>query len=142
MLPLHHVGFLISPLYPCLLVYVARCLRVQCRLLHSSPWNCQSCNAYNHIHIGNYLTYIHTHGRFNNHTTHIICTESWSGDLCHGFDEQMGNAVPRAGLEPTTPAFQTSMLPLHHTGTLMSPLSSHPPVYVALCNRGQCKLLH
>ena len=33
-LPLHNVGSLMSPLYPCLPIYAAPCLRVQCRLLH------------------------------------------------------------------------------------------------------------
>ena len=53
--PLHHVGALMSPLYPCLPVYAAACLIGQCRLLlHSTPWNCKSCNAY--IHTDNVLT--------------------------------------------------------------------------------------
>ena len=59
-LPLHHVGSLMSPLYPHPPVYVAACLRGQCRVLHSSPWNCKSCNAYNYIHIGNGFTYTYT----------------------------------------------------------------------------------
>ena len=33
-LPLYHVGSLMSPLYPCLPVHTAPCLRGQCRLLH------------------------------------------------------------------------------------------------------------
>ena len=41
-------------------VYVALCLRGQCRLLLSSPWNCKSCNAYNYLHTGNGLTYTYT----------------------------------------------------------------------------------
>ena len=48
-LPLHHVGALMSPLYSCLPVYVAPCLRGECRLLHSSLWKCKSFNAYNYI---------------------------------------------------------------------------------------------
>ena len=32
-LPLHHIRSLMSPLYPCLPVYSAACLRGQCRLL-------------------------------------------------------------------------------------------------------------
>ena len=45
---------------PVLSAYAAPCLRGQCKLLHSSPWNCKSCNAYNQIHTGNYLTYTYT----------------------------------------------------------------------------------
>ena len=55
-LPSHHVGSLMSPLYPRPHVYVALCLRGQCRPLLSSPWNCKSFNAYKYIHAGNYLT--------------------------------------------------------------------------------------
>ena len=54
---------------------------------------------------------------------------------------KMGNIVPRAGLEPTSLAFQASVLPLHHVGSLMSPLYPCPLVYVALCLRGQRRLL-
>ena len=46
---------------------------------------------------------------------------------------KMGNTVPRAGLEPTSLAFQASVLPLHHVGSL---------IYVAPCLRDQCRLLH
>ena len=41
---------------------------------------------------------------------------------------KMGNIVPRAGLEPTSLVFQASVPPLHHVGSLMSPLYPHPPV--------------
>ena len=54
----------------------------------------------------------------------------------------MGNAVPRAGLEPTYLAFRTSVLSLHHVGSLMSPIYLHSPVYVALCLKRQCCLFH
>ena len=40
-LPLHHVGCPMSPLYP----RPPLCLRGQCRLLHSCPWNSMSFNA-------------------------------------------------------------------------------------------------
>ena len=69
-LPLFHIGSLISPLYPNLPVYAAPCLRGQCRILHLSPWNCKSFNAYNYIHTSNGLT----QSRINNHTAH----RSWS----------------------------------------------------------------
>ena len=54
---------------------------------------------------------------------------------------QMGNIVPRAGLEPTSLAFWASVLPLHHVGSLMSALCQCLPVYAAPCLRGQCTLL-
>ena len=61
---------------------------------------------------------------------------------CRGCDEN-GNIVPKAGLEPTSLTFQASVIPLHHIDSLMSPLMSmRPPVYAALCLRGQCRLLH
>ena len=43
----------------------------------------------------------------------------------------MGNIVPRAGIEPTYLVFQASVLPLHHVGSLMSPLYPRAPVYAA-----------
>ena len=58
-IPFHHLGFLMSPLYPRLTLYEAPCLRGRYRLLHSSPWN-----AYNYIWAGT----SHTQVRFNNHT--------------------------------------------------------------------------
>ena len=56
LLPFHHISSLTSLLYPRPPVYAAPCLRGQCRLLHSSPWNYKSFNAYNYIHTGNALT--------------------------------------------------------------------------------------
>ena len=72
-LPLHHVGSLMSPVYPCLPVYVALCLRGQCRLLHSPPWNCKSFNVYNYIH-----TYIYMHRVGSTTIQGIDCTGLWS----------------------------------------------------------------
>ena len=40
---------------------------------------------------------------------------------------KMGNTVPRVGLEPTSLAFQASVLPLHHIG-----LPLMPPLYPRL----------
>ena len=54
---------------------------------------------------------------------------------------KVGHILPRAGLEPTSLAFQASVLPLHHIGSLMSPLYPRPLVYAAPCLRGQCSLL-
>ena len=55
-------------------------------------------------------------------------------------ETNMGNTVPRAGLEPTSLAFLASVLPLHQLGSLMSPLYPHLPAYAAHCLRGQCSL--
>ena len=55
---------------------------------------------------------------------------------------KMGNTVPRAGLETTSLAFQASVLPLHHTGSLMSPLNPCLPDDASSCLRGQCRPLH
>ena len=59
------------------------------------------------------------------------------GNQCRGRDEN----VPRAGVEPASLTFQASVLPLHHIGSLMSPLYPWPPVYVALYLIGQFRLL-
>ena len=98
-IPLHHVGSVMSPLYLYLLVHAAPCLRGQFRLLNSSPWNCKSFNAYNYVHTGKGLAhmyvlmnilfyqqtnkYIHTQGMFDNHTVFslyrilVIAPVSW-----------------------------------------------------------------
>ena len=55
---------------------------------------------------------------------------------------KMGNIVTRVGIKPTSLAFRASVLPFHHVHSLMSPLYPCPSVYVALCFRGQCRLLH
>ena len=39
--------------------------------------------------------------------------------------------VMKMGLEPASLAFQVIVLPLHHIGSLMSPLYPHLRVYVA-----------
>ena len=54
---------------------------------------------------------------------------------------KMGNIVPRAGLNPTSLAFQANVLPFHDVGSPMSPFYPRPPVYVALCLGGLCRLL-
>ena len=59
-LPSQHVGYLMSPLFQGPHVYAVPCLTGQCRLLHSSPWNCKSFNAYKYIHTGNELSYKYT----------------------------------------------------------------------------------
>ena len=52
---------------------------------------------------------------------------------------KMGNIVTRVGLEPTSLAFWASVQPLHHVGSLMSPVYRQPPVYAAACLRCQCR---
>ena len=61
------------------------------------------------------VLHIHTQGRFNNHTVHslhMIIVMATSVMVVM----KMGNIVPRAGLEPTSLAFQANVLPLHHVG--------------------------
>ena len=53
----------------------------------------------------------------------------------------MDNIVPRAGLGPAFLEFWASVIPLHHLGSLVSLLYLHPPMYVALSLRVQCRLL-
>ena len=48
----------------------------------------------------------------------------------------LGSMAPRAGIEPASLAFQASVVPLHHEGSLMSTLSPNLPVYVGTCLRG------
>ena len=59
------------------------CLRGQCRLLHSLPWNCKSFkwsfNAYNKIHTGNVCTYT----GFNKYSAWFVQDRN----QCHGGDE-------------------------------------------------------
>ena len=50
---------------------------------------------------------------------------------------KMGNILPRVGIKPTFLTFRASVLPLHHVGTLVSPLYPHLPVYAAHCLRGE-----
>ena len=139
-LPVHHVGFLMSPLYPYLLVHATPCFRGQCRLLHLPLWNCKSVNAYNYVHTGNSLTHIHTQGNFNKQTAHnlysilVMAPVSWMWWT-------LGNIVPRVGIKLTSLAFQASVLPLHTIGSLMSPLYPCLHIYAAPCPRGQCRLL-
>ena len=55
---------------------------------------------------------------------------------------KMGNIVLRAGLELTWLPFWTSVVPLHHIGSMMSPRYPHSTVYAASCLRDQFRLLH
>ena len=106
-LPSHHIGSLMSPPCPCIPVYIAHCLKGQCRPLQSSHCNCKSFNAYNYVHAGNGLTYTYT-GQVREPY------RSWSWNQCCGGDENR-NIVPRVETEPTYPAFNASVLPLHTT---------------------------
>ena len=124
-----------SPIYPCLPAYVALCLRCQCRLLHSPPPKIVSLLILTSRYIQAMAIHMHTQGRFNNHTAHSLVTATSVTGVT-----KMGNIVPRAGLKPTSLAFWTSVLPLHHIGPLMSLLYPRPPVYTTPCLRGQCSL--
>ena len=68
----------------------------------SSPWNCKSFNAYNHIHTGN-DTYIYIH-RINNYTAHNFYRIMVTATSVVGVIE-MDNIVPSAGIEHTSLAF-------------------------------------
>ena len=135
-LPLHHIGAMMSPLSPCLPVYVASCLRGQYRLLHSSPWNCKYFNACTYIHTDNDLT----QDRFNDGTVHSLCRIMVRATSVMGL-MKMGNTVPRGGLECTFLVFRANALPLHQIVSLMSPLCPCLPIYAAPCLRGQSRLL-
>ena len=138
-LPLHHVGYLMSPIYPHIAVYAAPCLRGQCRLLHSPSCNCKSFNAYNYMQA--MALHIQTQDRFKNHTGYslyrIMVMAMHIVNVM-----KMGNIVPRAGIEPIPLAFWACVLALHHIGSLVSPLYRCLPVYAAPCLRGHCRLLH
>ena len=85
--------------------------------------------------------HMHTQGRIKNHTVHslyrILDTATSVMSVM-----KMGNTVHRAGFEPTSLELWPSVLPLHHVSSLMSLPYLRAPVYVALCLRGQCRLLH
>ena len=82
----------------------------------------------------------HTQGRFNNHTVHSLYRIMVMATIVMGV-MKMGNIVPRAEYKPTSLAFWDTALPLHHIGSLMSPLYPQLPVYAAFCLRDQCRLL-
>ena len=81
--------------------------------------------------------HIHTPGKFNNHTVHNLYRIRVMATSVMGV--KIGNTVPRAGLKPTSLAFQASVLPLHYIGSMMSSLYPCPPDYAAPCLRGQCR---
>ena len=137
-LPSHHVGSLMSPLYLRLTVFVDLCLRGQCSLLHAFPWNYKSFHADNYKHTGNGLTYIHLQGTFTNHTAHNLYRIMVMATSVTGVPK-MGNILHRAGLESAylVSHWQASVLPIHHIGSLTSLLYPHSP----LCLSGQCRLL-
>ena len=78
--------FLDDTTVPCLSVYVTLCLRGQCRLLHPSPWNCKSFNAYNYIHTSNYLTYTYR-GQVQQLYSLYLTQYHGHANQCHGCDE-------------------------------------------------------
>ena len=62
-----------------------------------------------------------TQGGFNSHTVHSLYRITIMTTSVEGVTK-MGNIVPRAEIEPTSLAFQASVLPLYHVCSLISPL--------------------
>ena len=88
-LTLHHIGFpdvTAIPTPTCLCSSLPQS-RGQCRLLHMSPWNYKSFNAYNYIHSGNGLTYTCIDRVGLTTIQYTACTGSWSWNQCHGCDK-------------------------------------------------------
>ena len=116
-LPLHHLGSLMSPLYPRppilqLLAYTRPpdIVSIWCLQLHTyRQWP----------------FIIHTQGKFNNHTVCSLYRIMIKPTSVVGV-MNVGNNLPRVGLEPTSLGFPASMLRLHHIGSLMSPLYPRP----------------
>ena len=86
------------------------------------------------------VLHIYTQGRFNNHTACSLYMIMVTATGVVG-RMKMGNIVARAGLKPTSLAVRANVLPLHHVGSLLSPLYPCPPVYVTPYLRVQCRLL-
>ena len=70
------------------------------------------------------------------HLPHFNTLRSVEFNAIFGYDSndifvgvmKMGNIVPRMAVEPTSMALRASVLPLHHVGSLMSPLY---PLYLS-----------
>ena len=93
-------GFTILPMPTCL---CASLPERSGQTLHSSPWNCKSCNAYN-------CTCILAQRRFSNHIAHSLY-RIMDMETSVMMVMKMGNIVPRTGIEPITSlAFQASVL--------------------------------
>ena len=86
-----------SPFYVHLPVYVALCLRGQCKLSHSSRWNCKTIKLLTSISLFNVSNYLHT-----GNVLTTIADASWTL-------MKKGNIVLRIGIEPTLLAFQASV---------------------------------
>ena len=123
-LPLHHTGSLISPIYPRLPIYAAPCLRDQCRLLHSFPFNCKSFNAYNYIYSGNDLLCTYMDGVGSTTIQLITCIGSWSWQPVSWVWWKWEILCLEWESNPHV-AFWSSVLSLHHIGSLISRL--YPP---------------
>ena len=72
-------------------------MRDQSRILHSYPWKWKSFNAYNYAHRGSNL-YVYTQGSYTNHIVDSLCRIMVGATSVVG-EIQMGNIVPRAGME-------------------------------------------
>ena len=128
--PLHQVGTLMSPLYPCPHVYSADYYTWSPGILRLVMLTITYIQA----------MVLNIKGRSNNHTAHSSDRIKVTATSVLGV-MKMVYTVPRAGLKPTSLASQVSVLPLHRVGSLVSPLFPCPPVCVAPCLRGQCRLL-
>ena len=80
-----------SPMYPLISVYVARCPRGQCRLLRLSPQNCKYFNTYNYIATGSHLTYTYTGQVQQPYNLQLVKDRRMyvdgPGNQCHACDE-------------------------------------------------------
>ena len=122
--------------YPRLPVYATPSLRGQCRLLHSSPWNCKSFNAY--IYIQTMTMDIHTQGGFNNHAVRNLY-KSMVTATSVTWVMKMGNIVPRVGIEL---AFWPCVLAILPPGLLDVITLPMPICLYGSLLRGQCRVLH
>ena len=146
---LYHIGFPDVITNACLPVYAAPYLRVLCKLLHLSPWNCNSCNAYSYIHTGNDYTCTQTEQVQQPYSTYLVQVPSHGTSVTGVMN--MGNTVPRVGLKCTSLAFQASVLTLHHIGfpdvtTILTPtcicssLPQRPVQTTTVCYMLACRI--
>ena len=112
----YHVRSLTSPVYACPPLYVALCLRGQCRLQYPSPLELiASLLMLTTTYTQAMALHIHTQGKFLNHTACslyriMVMAISVVGVM------KIGNIMPRAGLKPTSLELRVSVLSLHQEG--------------------------
>ena len=139
MLPFHHVG-------PCCHHYSHSYLSMQLLVseVRTDYYTCPPPGIVSFVMLT--ITYIqavdlHIHTQVQQPCSTYLVQDPGHGTSVMG-EMKMRNSVPRTGIKPTSLAFLASVLPLHHIGSLMSPLYPHLPVYAAPCLRDQCRLLH